>query len=442
MLGNLMLLEFTMSNFKSFRHEAHLSMAAKKSEKMIAGATIPVALPGAGLDHILTAAAIYGANASGKTNLLLGLNLMYEFVSESQVAWKPGQSIPLDQHIGSNGEPSNFELQFIIGGVRYRYGFKATRTEFTEEWLSYYPLGRERIIFKRISDKSKDGEIQFVFGSKMSGNKRTLKSISQRVRPNSLFLSAGAQDNQLDCLEVYRWFANKLRFARAETDIFDQTTTSIHAWSFPQFKELLLPLIKLSDPCIEDIKVDFDGTEEELETIYGNAESIIENSERLKVIFIVKGKERNFEIPLRNQSRGVRKLYELGALIVNSLAFGHIILVDELESSMHPHVAAKILALFQNRSSNPYRAQLVFTTHETRLLNQDHIRRDQIWFCEKNSLESELFALSEFSPRKDENLETGYLRGRYGAVPKAALDPTWIKKISALRTKIEETDNE
>lgn len=291
-----------------------------------------------------------------------------------------------------------------------------------------YPVGRERILFEREYDE-REKAYKIEYGNHLQGDKRTHRSIFSRVRENSLFVSAGAQDNQADCLTVHNWFKEKLRYGDLDIDYSSRTETSILGLTFPKFKNLLLPLMKLSDPSIKDIVIKFDGTNEEAHALLGSFDTLWEADDRFEITFVMEDGENEIAVPFDFQSRGVKKLYDLGALIVNALAFGSTIVVDELEASMHPHVAAKILALFQNSSSNPNGAQLVFTTHETRLLNLQHLRRDQIWFCERKGLSSELYPLIDFSPRRDDNLETGYLRGRFGAIPRAVIDPTWIAGI-------------
>ncbi len=439
-LESLMLLYFEQTNFKSFANMAAINLAARNAEKMINGATIPVDLPGSGIEKILASVAIYGANASGKTNLIAGLAAMDTAVLDSQTKWKRDESIPIEPHVLQSNSPTKMEIQILHDSIRYRYGFKCTKDRFLSEWLYSYPVGRERMLFQR-KWESENGEASFEFGPSLSSDKRTLDSIKSRVRNNSLFISAGAQDNQLECTLISDWFQKTLRYGDMDIDYGTRTETSIFAHSFPIFKKLLIPLMKLADPAIEDVVVNFDGTHEEARDILGDYEKCWKEESRFEIIFKMCDGEVCADLPFSYQSRGVKKLYDLASLIINSLAFGYTVVIDELEASMHPHIAAKILALYQSRSSNPKGAQLIFTTHESRLLNLEHLRRDQVWFCEREGLGSELYALSEFSPRRDENLELGYLSGRYGAVPKAIVDPEWISQIGIISKAIRESRN-
>jgi AAA15 family ATPase/GTPase len=426
-----MLILFSLKNYKSFRETAEISLLARKSDKTIRGAIISGEATGSFKEPLLASAAIYGANASGKTNFLLGLREMKLAVLKSQTSWKPNQPIPADPHISTPEDPVRFEVQIVAKGVRYRYGFESNKNSFIAEWLYSYPSSRERLLFSRTTTVVDSGfEINLKIGDYFSGPKRDHESTARRTRPNSLFLSAAAQDNQAECRNVYEWFSTGL-LDNTKVDLSDIQVglTSILAHDFDNFKKLLLPLMRTADGSISDIFVKRNGEEFDV-----NSESDEEIRNRIKkysVDFQISDGENSYEINHDRESRGVKRLYALAAQLISALSFGKVIIVDELETSMHAHVASQLLALFQNKSSNPKGAQLIFATHETRLLNLQHLRRDQIWFCERSGLESSLYSLLEFSPRKDENFETGYLRGRYGAVPQTAIDPCWIEAINS-----------
>ena len=421
-----MLISFALENFKSFKGRAELSLIPKRSDKTIRSSLIDAPLPGFKPKKLLAAAAIYGPNASGKTNFLLGLRTFKQAVERSQADWKPHSAIPVDGYVGSE-DPTVFEIQFATDGTRYRYGFKANRRAFIDEWLYYYPKGRERLLFKRETvDHSKSYELTVELGASLIGPKRDHDATLRRTRHNSLFLSAAAQDNQEQCLSVYEWIAKKLS-DKTTIDIRDIETslTSILANDFPSFKALLTPVMKMADPSISEILVKRLADDPDEHT-----NNLPDRAKRYTVAFKLKHGKNVCEMPHEKESRGVKRLYSFAAQLITALKYGHVLFVDELETSMHTQVASQILALFQSKASNPHGAQLIFTTHETRLLNLQHLRRDQIWFCDKKGLESTLYSLLEFSPRKDENFELGYLRGRYGAVPQAALDPAWIMAIN------------
>ncbi|WP_375419911.1 ATP/GTP-binding protein [uncultured Sphingomonas sp.] len=439
-----MLISFTLENFKSFQDRTTLSLMARKSDRTLPGALIGQERGATSKHRLLPAVAIYGSNASGKTNLLLGLAYMRQAVLSSQSAWKSGTGTRVDPNASSTKRPSFFEVSFQTGGILYRYGFRTRLTHFEEEWLYSYPLGRERLLFKRTAKSvAKNGseltaEYELETGPKLSGDKREHESSFRRTRENSLLLSSLSQDNQVESLRIEKWFRDRfITEIKLNVAAFDQGATSKLAHDHKNFKALLLPLLRAADPCISDIvirKTPDDGED---------ANDALEDARRHKVSFVVVHNGKKAEIPFEKQSRGIKRLYALSAGMITALKFGKVCIVDELETSMHPHVASQLLALFQNKASNPKGAQLIFSTHETRLLNLQHLRRDQIWFCERDMEGlSSLFSLIEFSPRKDENFESGYLKGRYGAVPPAGIDPTWLTAINDKRlTIISEDDN-
>lgn len=430
-----MLISFTLENFKSFRGRASLNLLARKADKTLQSALIVPPSKKKINDRLLAATAIYGPNASGKTNLLIGLWYVRRAVLHSQSTWKANTGTRFDANLGNKDVDGFFEIEMIIQSIRYRYGFSVSRFKFSEEWLFCYPLGRERLLFHRTSTE-KDDEIDYELetGATLSGDKREHESSFRRTRENSLFISAAAQDNQTECLLIQEWFkTNVVSEIRLNVNALDQGLTSILAFDYPNFKSLLIPLMKAADPCIKDIVVRRESVGESRRDANDSEDHRFskENVDRHKVNFIVCSNGTDIEIPFEKQSRGIKRLYSLSAGLITALKFGRVCIIDELETSMHSHVASQLLALFQNRSSNPRGAQLIFTTHETRLLNLQHLRRDQVWFCERDSNgHSSLYSLIEFSPRKDENFEIGYIRGRYGAVPAAGIDPSWLKAIN------------
>nr|WP_246352445.1 ATP-binding protein [Sphingomonas xinjiangensis] len=406
-----------------------MSLLARKADKTLPGALIGSERGLPAKDKVLPATAIYGANASGKTNFILGLAYMQRAVADSQAKWKSGAGTRIDKNTSSEKEYGFFEVLIYLDGVKYRYGFRASSFFFEEEWLYSYPLGREQMLFVRKSQRDDEVvETTLETGPKVSGEKRDHESSLRRTRENSLFLSSAAQDNQPECIAIQRWFSTKLITSiKLNVSSLDETFTSALAYNCPNFKDLLVPLLRAADPCIKDIVVQREGDQSGEDSDQFSRENV----QKHKVKFVISGSNGDVEMPFEKQSRGIKRLYTISAGLITALKFGRIYVVDELETSMHPHVASQLLALFQNRSSNPKGAQLIFTTHETRLLNLHHLRRDQVWFCERsNSGESTLFSLLEFSPRKDENFEVGYLGGRYGAVPVAGIDPSWLRAIN------------
>lgn len=431
-----MLISFNLRNFKSFADEAQISLEASKSEKSLKSAVLQTSR-----QPLLPAVAIYGANASGKSNFLIALDVFRGAVLDSQSRWDVKQAIPVDPNVSQPTEPTRFEVEFHLRSSRYRYGFEAFRTHVASEWLYSYPKGRERMLFKRETVLS-DGEFstETVMGVNLSGDARSNTSSSSRVRQNSLFISALAQDNQLDAKRVRDWFSRVMTNVNEAPSSQVRDFTSGTVAEFPYLKKMLLALVRLADSNINDIE--FEETEAVVPPIFsGMSEEFVEmykENLKYKVFFVSNIRGVEHKIEFSKQSRGVKRMYLYGNELMICLRSGGLFVVDELESSMHPHVASQLLALFQNRMTNPYGAQILFTTHETRLLNLQHLRRDQIWFVEKVEGCSSLYSLLEFGPRRDENFENGYLKGRYGALPQTGLDPIWTDAMAEEGEEVEE----
>ncbi|MBR0553987.1 AAA family ATPase [Stakelama marina] len=414
-----MLVSFQVSNYKSFRSDAILNLNANRADKTIPGAILR---PEDGSDkdaQLLAAAAIYGANASGKTNLIMALDYFTKAVAYSQSIWKPGSGTRVTPNALDAEKPTRMEVVVIVNGVRYRYGFEGNPRTFTREWLFSYPVGRERELFVRETNfETGEPQVTATFGRNLSGSIRDFNSSLRRANENSLLLSALAQDNQSEALDVFSYFYDANRIIDRTDQDNEIKFASRFTETMPDFRELLLGLLQTADQSIVDIDV------EEIEKIASSEGSVDEISE------IVPNYETRFNsiisgvtvtLPLNVQSRGVKSVYAMSAHACMSLLRGSLLIIDEIDTSMHPHLVAKLVSIFQNPATNPHGAQIIFSTHDTHLISIEHLRRDQVWFVEKTDGVSELFALSEFSPRKGENLEMSYLRGKFGAVPEGGV---------------------
>lgn len=427
-----MLISFSFENFKSFADRAELSLVANNADKTHPGATIV-------LDEeqdmsVLPSAAIYGANAAGKTNVILALQFMRWAVMRSQAAWEPGTRIPITCHTLREDRPSTFEVSIFVNGTRYRYGFSTDKQIFIKEWLYSYPSKRERVLFERETISTENGYVvQVRYGPSFEGNRRALKYTEDRTRPNSLYLSSAAQDNHGQALIISEWFSRSLTIETLERprEFSDIAFAARMCAEHPAIKSEMLALIRSADSNIVDIL-----TEEGPEISTTRSENMSEferKNARYDVHFLSMSGTDKIILPMSVQSRGVKKMFAIGTMIIFSLMFGEVLVIDELETSIHPHVASMIVELFQSPSTNKNNAQLIFSTHETRFLNIRSLRRDQIWFVEKENTFSHLYPLLEFAPRKDESLENGYLRGRYGAIPALG----YIPELDDLGSKVD-----
>lgn len=409
-----MLLSFRFANFRSFRKEQELSLVAGPFKDRP-----EVILRSEGLrDGVLPVAAIYGANASGKTNVLRALAFMAKAVRASHRAWPPDGPVPAEPFaLGQESKraPSRFVADFLVDGKRHQYGFALDSEAVLEEWLFAYPTGKKQTWFSR-----KSGE-PMSFGAKMPGENRMIENLT---RKNSLFLSAAAQNNHETLLPVYKWFSSSLSFVAGERrDVLQEQTASLCEKG--EDRKAIVHLMAVADLGVEDVTVHKEsfstGQRQILETLASALESkgTVQIPEaRIRVQLLHRVGSKAIPLELEEESDGTRAFFSLLGPTLDALKAGGIVCIDELDASLHSLLAIQLIRLFSERSTNPRAAQLIFNTHDTNLLSSGLLRRDQIWFTEKsNDASTHLYPLSDFKPRRNENLESGYLQGRYGAIP-------------------------
>jgi len=397
-----MLVEFSVANYRSLHERQTLSLAKAKGDELENTNTFEI--QAAAKFELLRSAAIYGPNAGGKSNFLRALAVMRSIVLDS-ASGQRGDALPVTPFRLSKisaDAPSEFEVTFIVNQIRYQYGFSATEDRIHQEWLFAYPKGRPQRWFGREWEEEKQA-YEWTLGSSLQGEKQLWQ---KSTRDNALFLSTAVQLNSQQLQPIYDWFGN--------------TTIKVgdDYWGVELIKEpyedeektKLLDFLRAADLGIEDVIMkEFSYEIEGL----GNHKS-------LDIKTVHKGMDGelvNFDID--DESEGTQKLFSFAIPWMDSLAHGHVLVIDELHDNLHPRLVQFLVELFHNDESNPNNAQLIFTTHETSILNQEVFRRDQIWFCEKDEHQaSTLYPLTDFSPRKGrENLELAYLSGRYGALP-------------------------
>ena len=414
-----MLIRFRVENFRSLRDEQELSLVASSLTEH-PDCVVVLEAPGISL---LRVAAIYGANASGKTSVFSALKYMRTAVLESQRNWNPDGGVPRDPFLldpEGQASPSVFSVDFLLEDVRYEYGFVVDSDRVLEEWLYAYPRGRRQEWFTREAGRPEE----FKFSRLLPGENR---SISSLTRPNSLYLSAAAQNNHEALTPVYKWFSAAFKFV-------DEDNRE-HLWRYsadllgdPAYREPMLRLIQMSDLGITDIDVTEEGLPEGtvrvLQALFADRPKLLEEFMEDPTLPRVMLRHRNaadggeVPLPFSEESRGTKALFSLSGAIVSTLSNGGLLCIDELDSSLHPLLAVEIVRLFNGSTTNPLNAQLIFNTHDTNLLDTSILRRDQIWFTEKDEAgATHLYPLTEFRARKQENLQRGYLQGRYGAVP-------------------------
>ncbi|MCD6163205.1 MAG: ATP-binding protein [candidate division Zixibacteria bacterium] len=418
-----MLVEFRVKNYRSFRDEQTLSMVASNDKKTLPDNCMP-----AGKLRLLKSAGIYGPNASGKSNLIKALSTMKIIVSNS-ANQKPESELPIEPFFLDDNlskEPSSFEVIFYYNDVRYQYGFTTTRERIHDEWLFASPEGRSQLWFQRIYDEKKD-ETEWKFGSFLKGDKQ---KIADKTRNNSLFTSVGAQWNNEQLTQIYKWFNKHLAFIAKNSSI--ELFTAMLCYFSSNDERLknkltnhIIDLLRKADFGISNINV----TKKQFEKpdFPDKMPNIIQKDilfEMEKSSYDVKFthqniiNNKNIEFPLLNESDGTQRFFHLIGPILDSIASRDTLIIDELEESLHPLLAHELIKYFQNSDVNQKGSQLIFATHDTTLMNSELLRRDQIWFTEKDKYgATQLYPLSDYKPRKNEALQRGYLSGRYGAIP-------------------------
>lgn len=409
-----MLVEFRVENHRSLRDEQALSMeVARPHDAEARSASTP----------LLPVAALYGANASGKSNVLGALRFMRDAVIHSHRFWSPDGGVPRDPFAWGDKarEPSLYELTFALDGVRHEYGFVIDDERFLEEWHYVWPHGRKQVWFEREGD-------EFRFGEHLKGENRVAEKIT---RPNGLFLSAAVQNRHEQLEPVFR-FLRRMRFHKvpgqrgpvhsddlprwlrgesAQLSLFDQDHDAERAAHLEAFRLLL----RAADIGIIDIKI-------QAEDEGGASLRDRLRRSRNRVFLQHRGPVADAWLPLEEESAGTQQLFRLAPLVLDTLFRGGVLVMDELEASFHPLLALQIIRTFNDPGQNPHHAQLIFSTHDTNLLGTTlgapSLSRDQIWLTEKDDEgATRLYPLTDFKPRKEENLERGYLQGRYGAIP-------------------------
>lgn len=403
-----MLIEFSVENYLSIKERQTLSMVAAKDRAMPQNIFANAVKPGL---SILKCAAIYGANASGKSNFIQAMRFMADFVVRSSREGQretPIAVTPFRLHSGTAASPSTFEAVFSLDGVRHDYGFSADSKRVHSEWLHAHPKKQARMLFERTVDP-KTGESEVKFGAHWEGEK---KNLGKLTRANALLISVAAQLNHPLAGTVVDWFGHKMRqVANFRLLGTEMAQTMEMMQSDEEMKALFQKFLKIADLGIRDFRIEAKG------------ESALGNEAGREILMIHAGCDeagKPIEVPLRlatDESEGTRKLFALAGPWLRALKEGCALVIDELDVCLHPLMTRMLIEMF-NSATNNHGAQLIFSTHDSSLLGLDLFRRDQIWFAEKSPEgATAIYSLWEFKPAKGENVRVGYLAGRYGAIP-------------------------
>ena len=410
-----MLVEFSVKNFLSFKDKVTLSM-----EKGNGDENLDNIISNNNID-LLKTAAIYGANASGKSNILKALTCAILMVRNSnliQVGGKWNFIKPFLFDEVSKEKPSEFEFIFIVNNVKYRYFFSVDNNKVYDEILDAYYSQKPTNIFTRTNTNNYE----------FNNDKNKLETLSTNNTENKLFLATATTWNYEKTKDAYLWFASTIDTYNSFDNIADKDLMD-YSNGEENLKEFALKLLREADILIKDITVDYEEKEIDSTMVDMLVPPLARAGEKVKVknvnieleheVIDDSNKKYTYKLNFTEESSGTRVLFAFAPFLKRAFEKTKVILVDELERSMHPALVEFIVKLFNNKEINKANSQLIFTTHATNLLNLELLRRDQIWFTEKNPENgvSDLYPLDSFSVRKDENIQKGYVNGRYGAIP-------------------------
>ncbi len=400
-----MLLEFKCSNHRSIKEEVSFSMIAGSDN------TSEELLKEYGNFRVLRSAVIYGANGSGKSNFISALLFMCDLVSNS-INYQPGQGVFQARHkLSAEDSSSRYSIQFVRNDIRYAYGFSVKQNLIQDEYLYYFPKGRQVKIFER--DRS---------GIRPGGRYKGMFDVSVSIlKDNRLFLSCAANySNVKEIEEAFMFFKTDIVVYNPEINNWTEYSIKLMQDN-DMMKKIFLNILRALGTGAKDVKVKLEKIKladlpqelqlpDALKSLLGTKEG---NRIEAKVIYD------QFEVDLMTEeSTGVKRLFQMICPIIDILNKGKILICDELETSLHESVIFQIVQLFQNYQKDKF-AQLIFSTHDTSLLDSDLFRRDQVWFTQlNNERATDLYSLVEIkNVRKSENLEKGYVSGKYGAIP-------------------------
>ena len=415
-----MLIGFSVGNYKSFKETVTLSMVAssitEEEPELDTNNVFEI-------NHklkLLKTAAIYGANASGKSNLIAAINFMKWFVLNSSKETQVSDAIDVEAFrlsTETEKEPSFFEIVFLLEDKTFRYGFEVNAREVVSEWLFQADDSEEKMLFERdfdidISDDFPEGQ-----------------GIREKTRSNALFLSVVAQFNGKISGKILLWFSKTLQLISGLQDRQYRKET-LESFENDRHRHDIIEFIKKLDLGIADIQIKnqppfmTSNNKALYATSYGGSLYLTSESKpTVKTIhpkYDADGKQTAIELfdIEKHESEGTNKLFALAGILLDTLRIGKILLIDELDARLHPLITRELIYLFNSNVTNPHNAQLIFTTHDTNLLSSKTFRKDQVWFTEKdNKGATDLYSLVEYKVGKNASFERDYIIGKYGAIP-------------------------
>lgn len=420
--GSTALLSFVAQNVRSYRDKVTFSLEATR----LANSEVVRSLATAGIKYpvkILPAAGVFGANASGKSQLLRAMSDMRSIVINS---FRPGDRTSsirrrpflLDEK--ARKLPSRFEIDLILDGVRWQYGFEIDDERVLSEYAYHYPNGRQALVFNRDLDEVRFGTII------RAAPKQILDTL---LRKNVLLLSVAYAANNEVIRPLFEWFLSNLMLIDPSSRGVRTAFTADLAHS-PNMRSRVLRFIEAADLGITDVKKISPDPETAEEILITLSPMLDGDSESAKIDQIViedlvhlihDSLDGEVELEFEDESAGTIAWVGMIGPVLQALDHGDVLLVDELGASLHPHLVEYLLELFQDTETNPHCAQLIFNSHDTKIMDHDRSRvlgRDQLWLTEKsNDGSTTLYSIAEFKTRRNEALERPYLDGRFGGIP-------------------------
>jgi AAA15 family ATPase/GTPase len=415
-----MLIGFSVGNYKSFKETVTLSMVASSITEEDKELDENNVFPINDKLSLLKSAAIYGANASGKSNLVAAINFMKWFVLNSSKETQVSDAIDIEAFrlsTQTEKEPSFFEIVFLLEDKSFRYGFEVNAREVVSEWLFQADDSEEKMLFKRGFDN-------YILDDFPEG-----QGISDKTRSNALFISVVAQFNGKISGKILLWFSKTLQLISGLEDRQYRKKT-LESFENAGHRHDIIEFIKKLDLGILDIEPEnapvffISDNTAQYGGPYGNLYPYSETKTTVYTShrkYDADGKQTSkmerFDME-KHESEGTNKLFALAGLLLDTLRTGKILLIDELDARLHPLITRELICLFNSNETNPHNAQLIFTTHDTNLLSSKTFRKDQIWFTEKdNKGATDLYSLVEYKVGKNASFERDYIMGKYGAIP-------------------------
>ena len=415
-----MVLQIRLSNFFSINEEVVLDMQAAslqtRESKDLLGNTFVC-----NDERLLKTVAIYGANASGKSNIIKAIRACVQMIFESHNYNENTMFAFTPFKFGGVGKPSRFYIRFLIDGVEYEYSFTLTKTEIITEELYYYPVGRKKLVFARDERKGPDKKDIYEFRSAI----RRPMDVAGNTSKKTLFVSRASQMDRDVAKDVFRYFNERFIL-----NYFGYNSYSIESL-LNENKDLILKVLKAADSDIIDIR-----SQHELRSLTTAVFDPLSNQllsrddiqkPQLKITTFHRN---NPEVPFdfySEESSGTQEFFHMMLTILNIIKGNKVLLIDEISMGLHVNLVEYILNLFHQSES----AQLIFSTHNTNLLNMRKLRKDQVYFVNKRDDGSaDLYSLFDFKDfRENMDAEKAYLQGRFDAIPYIDESSTNLKRL-------------